>query len=232
MPSEELIKNCYALAYAGFRLGGSLDNPAMRQSLEDQSLSILTVSLGNDLAGLRHALRRLEYMVGFGRDIGIIPLQGAEVLLYELEAFKNSLPQSSKTDLPKEITKEDLFPEGHRKPSDAYRKDISSIWMEESGGADDRHNQANDNSAIAELAHGPAIIPQSNSQGEEGFTIRKSKILQKVRQSGNCRMRDIQEILADTSERTLRYDLQRLVQEGLIERIGNGGPGTYYRALL
>lgn len=35
--------------------------------------------------------------------------------------------------------------------------------------------------------------------------------------------------LGSVSERTLRYDLQRLVEQGKIVRVGSGGPGTYYR---
>jgi len=43
-------------------------------------------------------------------------------------------------------------------------------------------------------------------------------------------MKDIQEYLPESSERTIRYDLQDLVEQGVIERIGNGGPATFYRA--
>jgi hypothetical protein len=58
---------------------------------------------------------------------------------------------------------------------------------------------------------------------------RQEIILQKIRQSGNCRTRDIQAALPDLSERTLRYDLQRLVEQGKIERGGSGGPDSWYR---
>ena len=60
--------------------------------------------------------------------------------------------------------------------------------------------------------------------------IRQSAILDRIRQFGNCRLNDIQAILPDTSERTLRYDLETLIQKNLIERIGTGGRGTYYQA--
>lgn len=60
--------------------------------------------------------------------------------------------------------------------------------------------------------------------------IRQELIFQKIRQSGNCRTRDIQTALPDMSERTLRYDLQRLMEQGRIERGGSGGPDSWYRA--
>lgn len=59
--------------------------------------------------------------------------------------------------------------------------------------------------------------------------MRQIAILDRIRQSGNCRLRDIQEILPDTSERTIRYDLEDLIERNIIERIGNGGPSVFYR---
>ena len=42
-------------------------------------------------------------------------------------------------------------------------------------------------------------------------------------------MKEIEEALPDSSERTLRYDIQDLVSRGLVERVGAGGPSIYYR---
>jgi hypothetical protein len=58
---------------------------------------------------------------------------------------------------------------------------------------------------------------------------RQEEILQIIRQKGSCRFRDIQEGLPDVSERTIRYDLGRMTEEGVIERVGAGGPDTFYR---
>jgi len=49
--------------------------------------------------------------------------------------------------------------------------------------------------------------------------MRQSAIVERIRQSGNCRLKDIREILPDTSERTLRYDLQSLLEKNLIDFI-------------
>ncbi len=50
------------------------------------------------------------------------------------------------------------------------------------------------------------------------------------KESGNgCRMRDLQEGFSGVSERTIRYDLEKLIEMGLIERAGQSGPSTYYR---
>jgi len=60
--------------------------------------------------------------------------------------------------------------------------------------------------------------------------IRQSTILDKIQEGGHFRLKDIHKLMPDLSERTLRYDLQRLVEDGFVERVGSGGPGSYYRA--
>jgi hypothetical protein len=58
---------------------------------------------------------------------------------------------------------------------------------------------------------------------------RQIAILDRIRQSGNCKLREIQEILPDCSERTIRYDLEELIERNLVERIGAGGPAVSYK---
>ncbi len=59
--------------------------------------------------------------------------------------------------------------------------------------------------------------------------IRQSAILGKIRQSSYCRLKDVQDLIPNSSERTLRYDLQKLIERGEIERVGSGGPSSFYR---
>jgi hypothetical protein len=79
----------------------------------------------------------------------------------------------------------------------------------------------------------PSRIEHAAEHMEESNVIssgmRQSAILQRIRQSGNCRLKEIQELFPEISERTLRYDLQSLAEQNLIERVGNGGPAVFYR---
>ena len=50
-----------------------------------------------------------------------------------------------------------------------------------------------------------------------------------MKQVQNCRIKDLIAAFPGVSERTLRYDLQKFCEEGIIERVGLGGPGTYYQ---
>ena len=72
--------------------------------------------------------------------------------------------------------------------------------------------------------------PANSANHETGNSItRQATILEQIRQTGNCRIKDIQDILPESSERTIRYDLQSLLEQNLIERVGPGGPSVYYR---
>ena len=75
--------------------------------------------------------------------------------------------------------------------------------------------------------NGSASSPQGGNGNGNG-EARASAIYAKI-QRGNASIKDLLAEFNGVSERTLRYDLQRLVEQGRIERVGSGGPGTYYR---
>ena len=79
------------------------------------------------------------------------------------------------------------------------------------------------------------IKSTSNGNGSNNINtaIRQSAIINRIK-SGNgngCRLKDLITEFPDVSERTLRYDLQRLCEQKVIERVGNGGPASYYRGM-
>lgn len=59
-------------------------------------------------------------------------------------------------------------------------------------------------------------------QGKEGVKIspRKQKILEVLRQREKVQVKDLKEIFPEMSKRTLRRDFEKLMKQGLIERIG------------
>ena len=59
-------------------------------------------------------------------------------------------------------------------------------------------------------------------------TIRQNLISEKIRQSGKANVKDLINQFPGVSERTLRYDLQKLCDQGVVEKIGSSGPGTSY----
>jgi len=232
MLPKEFIKRSYSLSYATFRLSDGVNNPAIQQSIENTALKILVAGLEGDLSTSRKVIKELEYVVALGRDAGHIYPYAAELLLAEIQAFSEDTSRSKiASDLkpraassPEEdISFEELFPSDAHPISQKEGPLVQDPQQEEL--RESAQEEQSGNPAIADLMSSPALT----QQGDESFISRKEKILNRIRQSGNCRMRDIQEVMGDVSERTLRYDLQRLVAEGLIERVGSGGPATYYR---
>jgi len=59
-------------------------------------------------------------------------------------------------------------------------------------------------------------------------TVRQNLISEKIRQSGKANVKELISKFPGVSERTLRYDLQRLCDQGVVEKVGNSGPGTSY----
>lgn len=65
--------------------------------------------------------------------------------------------------------------------------------------------------------------------GKVSSIERKQVILSLLKDRSLCHMSDISDILPDISNRTLRYDIQSLVEKNLVERLGSGGPNSFIR---
>lgn len=71
---------------------------------------------------------------------------------------------------------------------------------------------------------------EKNEELSPHIVNRQSAILEFIRQLPNgCRMRDLTARFLEVSERTLRNDLQNLISEGLVERVGVSGPFSLFR---
>ncbi len=81
-------------------------------------------------------------------------------------------------------------------------------------------------------AGNPTVAGEKEEVLSPHIVNRQSAILEFIRQLPNgCRMRDLTARFPDVSERTLRNDLQNLMAEALIERIGSQGPFSSFRAV-
>ena len=74
----------------------------------------------------------------------------------------------------------------------------------------------------------PAKEPAKESATKEAKD-RQSAILEMIKQMGGCRFSDFQGILPMASERTIRYDLEALVEQGLVQRINVNGRTFIYQ---
>lgn len=70
---------------------------------------------------------------------------------------------------------------------------------------------------------------ESDASGDLNAVIRQSSILEKIRYFANngCQMKDLMTAFPEVSERTIRYDLQKLLNQGFIVRNGSGSSTSY-----
>jgi len=96
---------------------------------------------------------------------------------------------------------------------------------------EEKPEENNDNDIEEEIAKRADAESGNEAFSPLSGSIRQSSILNIIRQSGNCRMKDLQEKMSRYSERTIRYDLESLIQKKLIERTGAGSSTAYHATL-
>ena len=181
----------------------------MRTRLEKAGLDVLeTGSVDN--------LGRLETLVLFSQGIGEIGYPQSQVLLREIGNLNSAIRQNNAAIV--DLNLEEFF----QTAEFPKKQEITELSPEEiTFNNKDPHLSASTETDPRESA--------SINKDKENAAMRQSAIMEIMRQVQNCRIKDLIAAFPGISERTLRYDLQKLCEEGVIERLGPGGPGTYYQ---
>ena len=82
------------------------------------------------------------------------------------------------------------------------------------------NNSAKNNSSAMVRQDSPQVVRQSSPQG----------VLKKVKELGKTTTKELLSFFPGVSERTVRFYLQGLCEQGLVSRVGTTGPGSYYVA--
>jgi len=203
-----VLTKSYEVAYALFRLAAQMQEKDFAEPLRASGTALLSAAAGEDYAAAGRALRVMECLIKFGGDVSMIGTANVEVLSREIYALDVAIAERKAAVKTDEVNVAEIF----SKPEIAEPEPMSM---------EDLHAQSREQAHRPE----PAIRQPANDSA-----IRQSSILERIRQSGTCRLKDIQDVLPNISERTIRYDLQTLLEQNLIERIGNVGPSVFYRA--
>jgi hypothetical protein len=199
-----VLKKAYEISYAVFRVGSRIANAALKDHLERQALSLLDAAAVENYGWVATVSRAIEYLVRFGSDVGLIHEANGETIISQLHTMDAGIAGPEKSATAEEVPLADIF-SGH-----------------------DPLFPVNPIKRQKETREEPEAVATGEVESMNG-EMRQNAILEKIRQSGNCRIKDLQELLPDCSERTLRYDLQALMGQNLIERVGSGGPAIFYR---
>jgi hypothetical protein len=222
-----ILTKAYEVAYALFRLASQIKEVDFSERLRSAGAALLEGAAAEDYPATTRAIQVMECLVKFGGDVNVIGVANADVILREIYALDVAIAERKKAIKTDDINIAEIFskPEPAINPHAHARESIRQKYEPAMEPAP----------AIYETANEPAIgrvgieEPSSNINGILKSAIRQTAILDRIRQFGNCRLKDIQEILPGASERTIRYDLQTLLEQNLIERIGNAGPSVFYR---
>lgn len=118
-------------------------------------------------------------------------------------------------------------------PAKDEKKDFPSFInaLPESG-KDEGKNDGNF-SEQKEVRQSPAKVRQSVENSDDlkssSYRERHSIIMDLLSKRALCHINDVLGRLPGVSRRTVRYDIQKLVDEGAVERVGSGGPNSFFR---
>lgn len=202
-----LIKKAFELSYAIFRVGFQIRQAALKNELESWAVKVLSGVVSENYKKTQKSIEIIEYLLKLGAEVGLVNLNNVQTISSEARVLNSAIAKfSEKSAKAPEVDLEGVF-----------SKNLSSRG--ELGRSEDKEKNFLDDNFSFSL----------NGNSSLKAAMRQSAILERIRQNNNCRLKEIQEFLPGVSERTLRYDLQSLMEQNLIERVGNGGPSTYYR---
>jgi hypothetical protein len=224
-----IIKKSFEVSYALIRIADTIHPDPFASHFKRFGLESLSATASGNGKRALAALRAVEYLVRLAGSTGVISSRNAEVIAEETNLLVTHInsamdaPSAGDFDISAVFSSADVPYQGHGEEV------VSSIDSD----------MAPENLVPAEYpsVDVPPSAPVELRKGGDAHTeisararIRQSAILDRIRQSGNCRMNELRQSFSDVSERTLRYDLEQLVAAGLVERIGQSGPATSYRA--
>jgi DNA-binding HxlR family transcriptional regulator len=200
-------KKAFEIACALIRIAGYSGNEHFKSYLEAYAMALVDSVESGSAHKSASALQAIRQFLLLGTFSGFLSEEDRALMdsqISELADFIAALPDES-GNMVKELHLQDIFTE--------------------SGKTD-----TNSAAVVSKPAKIDRVVRHPKSEPDNGaLQQRQERIIEIIRQSGNCKVRELQDKLPDISERTIRYDIQALVEQGIVERFGPGGPSTYYR---
>lgn len=196
-----------------------------RRRIEGLAFQLLEDVSARDFAGFTRTSQVLEGIIRLGKTVYEIEPVNADMLLQEignLNAAIRQIAELSLPDLERMPNLEGIF----SKPRTLFDTAKEPKRQKNSGNAAIAESEIRQDKSKSKASD----IDESGNFDRNQAT-RQAAIIDKIRQSGpeSVKLKDIIAAFPDYSDRTLRYDLQRLCNQGIIERVGTGGPATYYK---
>lgn len=203
--NQDINQKAQEITSAVLRLAAYVRRRELRASLERSALRLLEETTGRKFESVVEANRSLLGLVQLARSLYELDPANADILILQLEGLELAIGQFAGLDV------------------------LTNL---------ENHFSSNSASKVVDPESRPATSELSGLNGANGngngnvainVAIRQGAIIDKIRQSGKTTLKDMLVGFPEFSERTIRYDLQKLCSNGIVERVGNGGPTTYYQ---
>lgn len=220
------------LAEALFRFSAGTDQ-ALAPHIRQAAVELAGAIAEFNEQSVTRALARARGVVELGKQIGNIAESDAAVIIGAIARSQNlSLPQPAAVAPVASVAEfAGIANEGIVVPEQKHVEEKAPEVRVTSPPAAERVQQRIPAISQSEARPVPAVQAQAEPKVAQVATAeeRHARIIEAIRRNPNSRMRDLLAALPGVSERTIRYDLERLVTSGKIEREGVGGPATWYR---
>lgn len=257
MSSEFIKEKAREISYALVRVAFYIKRLELRDRIEGLAFELLDdaakASVENSaqaITGVLSTIASLDVLVRLAHSIYEIEPVNATIIVRELNNLNSAIRQFGKLDehLP---NLESLFSHSSiNNPVAAainlsgdfqMSNDVKTSESSVAGSGDENvyknesisEDSAGAGSSLAVTGAGSTVVSRIGQDTNQALNIamRQASIVDKIRarNGSGMRLKDILAEFRNVSERTIRYDLQGLCEKGVIERVGNGGPATYYR---
>jgi hypothetical protein len=218
--NDFILKKSYEISYALWRIAANVAEKSLSAKIAEKAVGLIGIAADGDNDAIAAKLPGIEFLIKFAVDTSCISVGNGEVLAKEIGNLKSAIFNlNAANSLDELIT-----------PGREYDLDIAGMFSEDELPETKIDMSDSDIDLQVQPARNQPLKKPNGKVGESlKAEARQSAILERIRQIGNCRLSDIQAILPDCSERTIRYDLESMVQRNLIERVGTGGRSVYYR---
>jgi len=212
---EFLYKKVYEFSYATSRIASSAKSRDIAELMEGKAVHLLNSVLVADYAKTREIVNSIISLASLMVDSGLLNAVNREVLIREAESIGlaiQALPKEQKEkEVPPDLNLNKLF----SKANLPIKKQIADKPIVQTIQSETKQAQSE--------------IADKNTEVQNPFKseIRQSAIIAKLQERENCRLNELQELFPNISERTLRYDLEYLISDGFIERIGSRRNSVY-----
>ncbi len=204
------------IAFVVLRIGAYVRRRELRERLDRCALELAEQAGKGDFEDSAKTIEALTSLVDIGKSLYQIEPVNASILHREINSLHSAIRQFAGLEALPNI--ETLF----SKPPEIVAEPSHSAILPNIRQRKVRQKEQS-------LPNEPLNQPEKTEKADS-LDLRQSSLLERMKQAGNRQfyLKDVLTLLPEVSERTIRYDLQRLCGAGAVEKVGTTGPSTYY----